>query len=109
MGDIEIIRIIVVAAIAMGGLSIVSAIARRISGPYGRRFRSRQMMMGLGDGGADPAELEALKEEVGRLKAELESVHGRLADIDEIQNRLDFTERVIGQMKNKPALPGGGG
>ncbi len=105
MGELEIIRIIAVVAIAMGGLTIVSALARRISGPYGRRFRAQQMMMGLGSG-VDPSEHEALKDEVARLKAEMEAVQGRMADIDELQNRLDFTERVIGQMKNKPALPG---
>ena len=103
MGDIEIIRIIVVAAIAMGGLTMVSAVARRISGPYGRRFRAQQMM-GLG-GGVDPAEHDALRDEVAQLRAEVESLQGRVANLDEIQNRLDFTERMIAQMKNKPALP----
>ncbi len=105
MGDIEIIRIIVVTAMAIGGLTMVSAIARRIAGPYGRRFRAQQMMMGLG-GGVDAAEHDALREEVARLKAELDAVQERVAGIDELQNRLDFTERMIGQMKNKPQLPG---
>ncbi len=104
MGDIEIIRIIVVAAIAMGGLTMVSAVARRISGPYGRRFRAQQMMAGLG-GGVDPAEHDALRDEVAQLRAEVESLQGRIANLDEIQNRLDFAERMIAQARNKPALP----
>ncbi len=103
MSDTEIIRIIVVVAMAMGGLSIVSAISRRIAGPYSRRAR---LQAGLGIGGVSQTEHDELKDEVARLRSELDGMHERLAGLDEIQNRLDFTERVIGQMKNKPALPG---
>ncbi len=105
MGDIEIIRIIVVTAMAIGGLTMVSAIARRIAGPYGRRARLRGSLVGIGDG-VQQADHDDLRDEVARLRAELDAMQQRVGDIDELQNRLDFTERMIAQMKNKPALPG---
>lgn len=82
----------VVAAASLAGLTIVRAIANRISGrvPSGR-------------------EIDALRDEVLQLRAELDEVHARLGDVEEIQNRLDFAERMIGQLKGRPALPGGEG
>jgi hypothetical protein len=78
----------VVAATAMGGLSLVGAFARRIAGPYGRgRLAGEAMRMHLGGGAADAQRaLEALREEV---------------------EHLDFTERMLAQSRAKPALPGG--
>lgn len=62
----------------------------------------------LAGGSVSAAELEAMKDEMAELRTEVEEMRARVADLDELQNRLDFTERVIGQMKNKPVLPGGG-
>ena len=58
------------------------AIARRISGevPQGR--------------GADTAEVDALSGDVAELRREL----------DEVQNRLDFAERLLAQVKERGLL-----
>jgi len=50
-------------------------------------------------------DVEALRGEVDRLRAELEHPP-RPAELDDIQNRLDFAERLLGQMKARDALPG---
>lgn len=69
---------------------LVKALAQRISG-----------------GPASAHEIEALRDEVARLRTEVEEAHARLGDVEDIQNRLDFTERMIAQLKGKAALPGG--
>lgn len=67
---------------------------------------------GAGGAGAAPA-MRELHEEVELLRAELEQLRGsveetksRFAALDEVQNRLDFAERALGQMKPRDALPG---
>jgi hypothetical protein len=50
-------------------------------------------------------EVEQLRAEVERLRGEVEGAV-RHPEIDEIQNRLDFAERVLAQMKARDALPG---
>ncbi len=56
-------------------------------------------------GGAPGAkEIEALRDEVAQLAAEVEDLRGRVAPLDEIQNRLDFTERLLGQAKERGLL-----
>jgi hypothetical protein len=81
----------VVAFTAMGaiGLTIARAVAQRIAGSnVGRR------------------EVDALRDEVEQLKGELDAMHGRLQDVDDIQNRLDFAERMLAQVREKSALAG---
>ena len=91
-----------VIAVSLGGLSIVSAIARRIAGPSWRRNR-----IGLGrfDRNEDPA-LDELREEVAQLRNEVAELRGRAAELDEVQSRLDFAERMLAQ-KDRGALPDG--
>lgn len=60
-----------------------------------------------GRSGPSAREIEALQAEVAQLRDEVEGLHGRLADVDDIQNRLDFAERLLAQIKSKAALPGG--
>jgi hypothetical protein len=48
-----------------------------------------------------------LRDEVERQREELDAVHERLAQVDELQNRVDFAERVLAQAQQKNALPGG--
>ena len=71
--------------------------------PIGRAIARR-----LGGGGPDgeaTRELRALQAEVDELRAELETVRGRLGEVDEIHSRLDFAERMLAA-KEKGALPG---
>jgi hypothetical protein len=63
------------------------ALARRIGG--GR---------GDGDEGVSLAEVDALREDVQALQAQL----------GEVQERLDFTERLLAQARDKGLLGGGG-
>ena len=73
--------------------------------PIGRAFARR-----LGGGGPDgdtSRELHALQAEVDDLRAELEAMRGKMAEVDEIQGRLDFAERMLASQRDKPALPGG--
>jgi len=68
-------------------LILARAVARRIAGgPTGAR------------------EIEALRDEVAQLRAELDGVEGRLSDVDELQNRLDFAERVLAQVRERGLL-----
>ena len=83
-----------VAALVVVGSTIVPiarAIARRIAGPTDLRV--------VGD-------VRALREEVEQLRAELDAVQGRFGQMDEIQERLDFAERLLAQARAKGALPG---
>jgi len=81
----DIVPIVVFLVLGLvGGVysPIGRAIARRISGeaPRGR--------------GADTAEVDALNGDVSELRREL----------DEVQNRLDFAERLLAQVKEKGLL-----
>ncbi len=69
------------------GVTIARAIAKRIAG-----------------GSAGAREIEALHDEVSQLRADLEGMQARLSDVDEIQSRLDFTERVLAQARERGLL-----
>jgi len=73
------------------GLTFAKAFAQRIAGTS-----------------ASAREMDALRDEISQLRAELDGVHTRLSDVEDIQNRLDFAERMLAQLRGKPALPGGG-
>ena len=53
------------------------------------------------------AKMDRLTKQMQEIRDEVEGLHGRLADVDDIQNRLDFAERLLAQIKGKAALPGG--
>jgi hypothetical protein len=65
-------------------LTLARAFAKRIAG---------------GAGGS--REIEALRDEVALLRAEVDELHGRVAPVDEIQNRLDFAERLLSQARER--------
>jgi hypothetical protein len=88
-GD-AIVGVVAFTAIGAIGLTIARAFAQRISG----------------GAGASRREVDAMREEIEQLKGELDQVHGRLQDVDDIQNRLDFAERMLAQVREKAALPG---
>ncbi len=82
----------VFALIAFGGtatLMLVRAFAHRIAGR-----------------GTDNRELQGIKDELDQLRAEHDDMRTRLGQVDEIQSRLDFAERVLAQSRGKDALPG---
>ena len=90
MGPAEAI-VGVTAFTAMGavGVTIARAIGQKISG-----------------GGVQRREVDAMRDEIDQLKGELDAMHGRLQDVDDIQNRLDFAERMLAQVREKQSLPG---
>jgi hypothetical protein len=64
--------------------------------PLARAFAKR-----IAGGAAGSREVEALRDEVAQLSAELDDLHGRVAPMDEIQNRLDFAERLLAQVRER--------
>lgn len=79
--------IVVFGSVGGVALTLARAFAKRIAG---------------GAGGS--REVEALRDEVGQLRAEVDELHGRVAPLDEIQNRLDFAERLLAQARDRGAL-----
>lgn len=65
-------------------------------GPVGRAFADRLRRKGI-EPGVDPAELDALRDELAGLRQQV----GDLAE------RQDFTERLLAQAREK-SLPAGG-
>ena len=49
-------------------------------------------------------EIEALRDELAQLRSDMDGVQGRLAEVDEMQNRLDFTERLLAQARERGLL-----
>ncbi len=94
---------------AIGSISVIGAIARRIAGP--RAARRIDVLKGEGGGviglkvggDTDPG-----REAGGQLSAEVESLRDEVAalrrEMDETLNRLDFTERLLGQAKERGLL-----
>jgi len=72
--------------LAMGAVS-VGLVRVAVLGNWRPRHRVR--------GEAEPAELVQLRETVERLNGE----------VAELQERVDFTERVLAQQRERPALP----
>ncbi|MBI4543466.1 MAG: hypothetical protein HY705_10600 [Gemmatimonadetes bacterium] len=56
--------------------------------------------------GYGAAEVEDLRVEVTELRRELEAMHARLGQLDEVSERLDFAERMLAQARKDRALPG---
>jgi len=83
----DIVPIVVFVMLGLVGMSfspMARALARRLSGETGALERGQR----------DAAELEAVQGEVADLRREL----------DEVQNRLDFTERLLAQVKERGVL-----
>ena len=102
----EIQQTIVIVAAAMGGLTIVSALARRIAGPYGRRVLNREVALSALAARPDGPALDDLRDELAQLRAEVVELRDRSADLDDLHNRLDFAERMLAQGKDRGAVPG---
>jgi hypothetical protein len=83
-----------IAAVAFFGMlaAIGAPVARAVSQRLG--------------GGGSARDSEALRDEVADLRAELDDMRGRLGQLDELQERVDFAERALAQVKTRDALPG---
>lgn len=100
--------IIVAISFGLGTLTLVAAIARRIAGPYGRQRLGPDTVLGVHmAGNTNTRALEDLRDEVDQLRAEVADLKSRAGELDDVQNRLDFAERMLAQVKEKTALPGG--
>ncbi len=69
-----------------------------LRGPFGKALGER--IASRGGGGASPQELDALRSDVRAL---MEDVQIRLTEMEE---RLDFTERLLAQQRHREGLPG---
>ena len=67
----------------------------------GRPSRSQQWLEAMARRRADPA----ADQELAELRQTVERLGG---DVAELQERLDFTERMLAQQRERPALPDGG-
>jgi hypothetical protein len=86
-------------ALAVSGVGVVGAATRKIGG--GRRGR---MAMGAHFGDTDPGSQESVRQLAAELDALRDEVAGMRRELDESQNRLDFTERMLAQAKERGLL-----
>ncbi len=86
-GPDAIVAVVVFGGAASVALTLARAYAKRIVG-----------------GAVSSREIEGLRDEIAQLRAEVDDLHGRLAPMDEIQNRLDFTERLLAQARERGQL-----
>ncbi len=97
---------------AVGSISVLGAIARRIAGPRGARRidvlkGSGGSVIGLNVGGdTDPGHQDTLRQLAADLEAMRDEVAGLRREMDEALNRLDFTERLLGQARERGLLKG---
>ena len=89
-GPEAIVGVFAFTAVAIVGGTLARGIAQRLA---------------RGGGGQ---ELDALRDEVEHLRAELDGMHARLGELDELHGRVDFAERMLAQVKEKGGLPPGG-
>jgi hypothetical protein len=95
---VDLVNFLVMVASFTGGLS---ALAFAIAAA--KRF---------GAGGAAARDVRELHEDVELLRGEIDRLRNsiehptRPPELDDIQNRLDFAERMLAQMKARDALPG---
>ncbi len=82
----------IVAVVFFGGVAAVVV-------PLARAFAKR-----IAGGSSGSKEVEALRDEIAQLGAEVDELRGRVAPMDEIQNRLDFAERLLAQVKERGLL-----
>ncbi len=86
-GPEALVAVVFFAGVGVTAVTLARAFAKRIAG-----------------GGVSAREIEALRDEVAQLSADVEDLRSRVAPLDEIQNRLDFTERLLGQARERGFL-----
>lgn len=85
---IPIVLFQVIGVIAIAFSPIGSALAKRIAGTR-----------------VDPKEMDELRADVADLRGELDHMRERVAQVDELQERVDFAERLLSQARASGALP----
>ncbi len=85
--------------LAVSGLAVAGSLARRIAG--GGSWRGR---IGPHGGGADPGQADTVRQLAAELDGLRDEVTGLRRELDEAQNRLDFTERLLAQAKERGLL-----
>ena len=84
------------------GASAVVTIAATAAVKIAKAFAARS---------GSPAELASMKQQLEQHAADLQDAQATLADqatqLAEIQERLDFTERLLAQTRDRPALGAG--
>jgi hypothetical protein len=88
---------------AVGSISVIGAIARRIAGGP-RAGRIGRTTIGLHLGDTDPGSQPPVAQLAADLDALRDEVTGLRREMDEAQNRLDFTERLLGQARERGLL-----
>ena len=81
-------------------MAIVTGVARRM---LDKRFGPSRTAVGVHPGG-DAEAAEALRQVTADVDALRDEVTGLRRELDEAQNRLDFTERLLGQAKERGLL-----
>jgi len=84
---------------AVGGLTVIGTIARRIAGGGLRRRR-----IGRAGETTDPGQADAIRVLAAELETVRDEVSGMRRELDEAHNRLDFTERLLAQAKERGLL-----
>ncbi len=90
---------------------MIGAIARRIAGPRGARRvhvlkdgAGSVIGLNVGSGDTDPGPQDAVRQVAADLEAMRDELAALRREMDETLNRLDFTERLLGQAKERGLL-----
>jgi len=74
--------------------------------PIGQAIAAR--IRGGAPGAADAAQAEDLKRAIESSRTALDELEGLRRDLAEMQERLDFAERLLARQREEPRLPGSG-
>ncbi len=97
--------------LAISALTIVSAVTKRIVGGS-RHVRVTKgdgrtvIGVNVGSGDTDPGRGAAMADLAAEFESLRDEVTGLRRELDEAQNRLDFTERMLAQARERGQLPG---
>ncbi len=90
---------------------MIGAIARRIAGPRGARRVDLVKGEGggviglrVGAGDTDPGQHDGVRQLAADVDAMRDEIAALRREMDETLNRLDFTERLLGQAKERGLL-----
>jgi len=96
---VGVAQVIAATFVGMSILSLVIAVARRIAGPSHRGQ--------IADQADAQRAIATLQDDMDTLRGEVEHMRSRVAELDDVQNRLDFAERLLAQGREQRALPDG--